>query len=98
MASILRLRRDGWETSGRWKGSDPSGARGPRPEARIAPNSVELGGDELRIGSQGIQPVDDEAPQPGVGAVNQQREDLLGFPMLNRGHRRTGPGARQVRP
>ena len=46
--------------------------------------SVELGGDQLRIGTQGIQPVDDEAPQPGVGTVPQQGPDFLSFAHPNR--------------
>ena len=49
---------------------------------------VEFGGDQLRIGTQGIQPIDDEAPQPGVGTVPQQGPDLLSFAHANQGDRR----------
>ena len=44
----------------------------------------------LGIGAQRIQPVDDEAPQPGIGAVPQQRPDLVGLAHADQGDRRAG--------
>ena len=56
---------------------------------RTAPDtSLELGGDNLGIGAQRIQPVDDEAPQSRIGAVNQPQENLLGLAHANESHRR----------
>src|ERR1700677_4915708 len=48
--------------------SPPRGARGKKGRE-----------DHLGIGPQRIEPVDDEAPQPGIGAVLQQRPDLPGM-------------------
>ena len=50
--------------------------------------SVELVDHPFRVSSKRIQPVDDEAPQPGVGAVPQQGPDFLGFAHANQGDRR----------
>ncbi len=57
--------------------------------------SVEFGGDRFRIGTQGIQPVDDEAPQARVGTVPEQGPDFLGFAHANQGDRRPGLTFRQ---
>ena len=45
----------------------------------VGVDPVEFSDNVLRIGPQGLQPVDDEAAQPGVGTVPQQRPDFLGF-------------------
>ena len=42
----------------------------------------------LGIGPQGVEPVDDEAAEPGVGTVPQQGPDLLGLPHADQGDRR----------
>ena len=62
------------------------GDRVGRVAGRI--RSVELGRDRLRVGAERAQPVDDEAAQPGVGAVPQQGPDFLGMTQPNQGDRR----------
>ena len=62
----------------------PWGGRG----LGVGVDPVEFGGEQLRIGTQGIQPVDDEAPQPGIRTVPQQGPDLLSLAHANQGDRR----------
>ena len=50
---------------------------------------VEFSDYQFRIGTKGTQPVDDEAPQPGIGTVAQQGPDILSFAHANQGDRRT---------
>ena len=52
----------------------------------VGVDPVEFSDNQLRIGTQWIQPVDDEAPQPGVGTVPQQGSDFLCFPHANQGY------------
>ena len=69
----------------------PSGGRG----LGVGVDPVEFSDNQFRIGTQGIQPVDDEAPQPGVGTVPQQGPDLLSFAHANQGDRRPSLTFRQ---
>ena len=45
----------------------------------VGVDPVEFSGNQLRIGTKGTQPVDDEAAEPGVGTMPEQRPDLLSF-------------------
>ena len=47
--------------------------------------SVEFGGEDLGVGSEKVEPVDDETLQSGVGTVAQQGYDLTRFPHAKQG-------------
>ena len=57
---------------------------------------VEFGGDDAGVGTQRIQPVDDEAPQPGVGTVPQQGKNFLCLPHPKQGDCRPSLTFRQL--
>ena len=59
---------------------------------------VEFGDNDFGIGSQRAQPVDDEAPQPGVGTVAQQGHDLTRLPHAKQSDRRPSLAFRQLVP
>ncbi len=60
--------------------------------------SVKLGSDGAGVGSERAEPVDDEAPQSGVGTVTQQGQDFTGFPHPKEGDRRPSLTFRQSVP
>ena len=94
------------ERLGSWRPSVGGfgGVRRPSPNAgwRVARGgriqAVELGDERFRVGTQGTQPVDEEAPQPGIGAVLQERPEIIGVPQPEQGHRAAQPAARPARP
>src|SRR5262245_18599353 len=54
----------------------------------VGADTVEFGGESPGIGTEGVQPIDDETPKPGIGTVPKQRPDLLSFAQANQGNRR----------
>src|SRR5271157_4777452 len=50
-------------------------------------DAVEFGGEDLGVGSERVEPVDDETLQSGVGTVAQQGYDLTRFPHAEQGDR-----------
>ena len=51
----------------------------------VGVDPVKFGGEDLGVGSQRVEPVDDETLQSGVGTVTQQGYDLTRFPHAKQG-------------
>ena len=60
--------------------------------------TFQFGGEDLGVGSKRAEPVDDEAPQPGVGTVAQQGHDLTRLPHAKESDRRPSLTFRQSVP
>ena len=92
---VSRRRRCLWRRSS-FRGL--GGVRRPAPNARPCPAAGSSSAATARIDTQGLQPIDDEAAQPRVGTVPQERPDLLSLCPCEPRRPPPGPGARPVDP